>query len=161
MTLGLEALFIALVALVLPLPPDSELVTAAGLRFFVPVGLLSTAMGLQNASLVRVGASSVYTTHVTGNLTRLAREAAHWMVSARRRRREARGAARRSARRAALMAIVWTSYLCGAVLGLQGRRAWGLRALGFPVIVLVALTVLDRVRPLGGHDLPSEPNPIF
>jgi uncharacterized membrane protein YoaK (UPF0700 family) len=160
-TLGLEALFIGLVVLVLPLPPDSALATAAGLRYFVPVGLLSTAMGLQNASLVRVGASSVYTTHVTGNLTRLAREAAHWTVSTLHPRREARAPARRSARRAVLMAVVWTSYLCGAMLGLKGRDAWGLRALAFPVIVLVALIVLDRVRPLGGHDLPSEPHPIF
>ena len=160
-TLGIEALFIGLVVVALPLPPDSEIVTAAGLRFFVPVGLLSTAMGLQNATLVRVGASSVYTTHITGNLTRFAREAAHWTVSAFRRQRGGRTAARGSARRAMLMAAVWTSYLCGAVLGVLGRSAWGLRALVFPLVVLVALVVLDRARPLGGRDTPREPQPIF
>ncbi|MCU1278011.1 MAG: transrane protein YoaK [bacterium] len=157
-TLGIEALFIGLVVVVLPLPPDTAVATAAGLHFFVPVGLLSTAMGLQNATLVRVGASSVYTTHVTGNLTRFAREAAHWTVSAFRRQRVP---AQGSARRAMLMATVWTSYLCGGVLGVLGRGAWGLRALVFPLVVLVALVVLDRVRPLGGHDMPREPQPIF
>jgi uncharacterized membrane protein YoaK (UPF0700 family) len=160
-TLGIEALFIALVVVALPLPPDSEIATAAGLRFFVPVGLLSTAMGLQNASLVRVGASSVYTTHITGNLTRFAREAAHWTVSTFRRQREAPVSARGSGRRAMLMAAVWTSYLCGAVLGVLGRSTWGLRALAAPTAVLVALVVLDRVRPLGGRDMPREPQPIF
>ncbi|MCU1281386.1 MAG: transrane protein YoaK [bacterium] len=160
-TLGIEALFIGLVVIAFPLPPDSEVATAAGLRFFVPVGLLSTAMGLQNATLVRVGASSVYTTHVTGNLTRLAREAAHWTVSVFRHRRGEGVSARGSARRALLMAIVWTAYLCGAALGLLGRGAWGLRALVLPVTVLVALVVVDRVRPLGGHDMPDEPHPIF
>ena len=155
-TLGLEALLIALVVIAFPLPPDSEVATALGVAYFVPVGLLSTAMGIQNASLVRVGASSVYTTHVTGNLTRLAREAAHWTML----RRE-RATARRSGRRALLMAAVWTSYLCGASLGVVGRNALGVRALVFPVGVLLALVVLDRVRPIGGHEMPSEPKPIF
>jgi uncharacterized membrane protein YoaK (UPF0700 family) len=154
-TLGLEVLFILLVVLVLPLPPDSEVATAAGLAYFVPVGLLSTAMGLQNATLVRVGASSVYTTHVTGNLTRLAREAAHFTVS------RDRIAARRSGRRALLMTGVWTSYLAGALMGLLGRGALGLRALLFPSIVLLALIALDRVRPIGGREMPGEPHPIF
>jgi hypothetical protein len=39
--------------------------------------------------------------------------------------------------------------------------AFGLRSLVFPLIVLVGLVALDRVRPLGGHDLPNEPHPIF
>jgi uncharacterized membrane protein YoaK (UPF0700 family) len=160
-TLGLEALFIGLVVILLPLPPDSEMVTAEGLRYFVPVGLLATAMGLQNATLVRVGASSVYTTHVTGNLTRLAREAAHWGVSRIHRPDRTTEATRRSGRRALLMASVWTSYLCGALLGLWGRTALGLRSLVFPLLVLVALVALDRLRPLGGHEMPNEPNPIF
>lgn len=160
-TLGIEALMIALVVLVFPLPPDSAVASAAGLHFFVPVGLLSTAMGLQNASLVRVGASSVYTTNVTGNLTRLAREAAHWTVAAVHRPHDAGAPAARSAGRALLMTAVWSSYLCGSVLGVLGRGALGLRALVFPLIVLVSLVVLDRVRPLGGHDMPGEPQPMF
>jgi uncharacterized membrane protein YoaK (UPF0700 family) len=160
-TLGSEAVLIALVVIALPLPPDSALATASGLAYFVPVGLLATAMGLQNASLVRVGASTVYTTHITGNLTRLAREAASWTASTFRGPRSERASARLSARRALLMATVWTTYLVGAALGLLGRGALGLRALVFPLIVLVALVVVDRVRPLGGHDLPSEPRPIF
>jgi uncharacterized membrane protein YoaK (UPF0700 family) len=160
-TLGVEALLIALVVLVFPLPPDSEVAMAAGIRFFVPVGLLATALGIQNASLLRVGASGVYTTHITGNLTRLAREAAHWTVSALHRPRGTSGRAPQSAQRVLLMAAVWTSYICGGVLGVLGRGAWGLRALAFPVIVLGALVVLDRLRPIGGHDLPGEPQPRF
>jgi len=160
-TLGMEALLIALVVIALPLPPDSEVATAAGVHYFVPVGLLATAMGLQNASLVRVGASSVYTTHVTGNLTRLAREAAHWTVLTIHRPHGTNATARRSGRRALLMAAVWTSYLSGAVFGLFARQAWGLRALVLPLMVLLALVLLDRVRPLGGHDMPDEPHPMF
>jgi uncharacterized membrane protein YoaK (UPF0700 family) len=127
-TLGIEALFIALVIVVLPLPPDSEMATTAGLRFFVPVGLL-------------------------------AREAANWMVSVVYRRRGSNAGT--SARRALLMAAVWSSYVGGALLGVRGRAAIGLRSLVFPLIVLLALVALDRVRPLGGHDMPDEPHPIF
>ncbi len=157
LALGLEALLLALVVVTMPLGPGVEVAAGAGARYFVPVGLLSAAMGLQNASLVRVGASSLYTTHVTGNLTRLAREAARWTVA----RDRAAEPARSSGRRALFMAVMWSSYVAGSMLGLVGRDAIGLRALVAPLAVLLALVVLDRVRPIGGHDTPEEPHPIF
>ena len=160
-TLGAEALFILIVALLLPLPPDGELASAAGWRYFAPVGMLALAMGLQNATLVRVGASTIYTTNVTGNLTRLAREGAHFVIWLPRRRMGERMRSQRSLRRVLLMAGVWTAYFAGALLGVMGRGAWGMRALAVPVVGLLALVLVDALRPIAGHGLPDQPDPMF
>ncbi len=45
-----------------------------GARWFVPVALGAYAMGLQNATLTRVGPVHVYTTHVTGTLTKFGQD---------------------------------------------------------------------------------------
>jgi uncharacterized membrane protein YoaK (UPF0700 family) len=117
-------------------------------------------MGLQIATLGRVGASSVYTTHLTGNLTRLGREGAHSLVYLRE-----RGAGdeqgRRSLRRVALMALLWLAYLVGALAGSAAADAWQGRAAAFAVVVLLGLVIVDVVRPIGGHEPPEEPHPMF
>ena len=136
-TLGLEAVAISGV---LVLPPGG---------YYLPTGLLALGMGLQNVTLVRVGASSVYTTHVTGNLTRLAREAAHWVV---------RGLPR-ARRRVALMTAMLAAYTAGALLGTWGVGSWERWAVMPAVLALAALVVVDVVEPIGGHERTL--NPMF
>jgi uncharacterized membrane protein YoaK (UPF0700 family) len=150
-TLGLEAIAIMAV-LLLPWPATKE---KTGLSYFIPTGLLSLAMGLQNASLIRVGASSVYTTHVTGNLTRLAREAAHAVLPI-------AGANRgRSRRRVAFMAAMWSTYTIGALFGAAAVAEWKRYAAIAALIVLLVLVTIDLLQPLGGHEAPAEPDAIF
>jgi uncharacterized membrane protein YoaK (UPF0700 family) len=155
-TLGLEAgallLFVVL--------PFDQAPAHYGWAYYVPVGLLALAMGLQNATLVRVGASSVYTTHVTGNLTRLAREGAHallWMIHGRPDDEDDR----RAVRRVGLVATMWALYLVGAVAGTLAVGRWGRFGAALALAVLVPLIVLDQLRPIGGHARPQRPHPIF
>jgi len=159
-TLGLEAGAVALVS-ILPWPAAQS---TSGLTYYVPTGLLSLAMGLQNATLIRVGASSLYTTHVTGNITRLAREAAHsllWIVDRSRQRVSGRLVEQRSARRVVLMGAVWFAYGVGALLGALGADHWNRRGAIAAVVVLVALVVADAFAPIGGHERPAEPHAMF
>ena len=156
-TLGLEAAALALfMALPFSMAPGKY-----GWDYYVPVGLLALAMGLQNATLVRVGASSVYTTHITGNLTRMARESAHavlWIAGGRRREDEED---RRSLRRVALMGGMWAAYAAGAVGGTLAVGRWGRLGAWAALAVLLPLVALDRLRPIGGHARPPRPHAIF
>jgi uncharacterized membrane protein YoaK (UPF0700 family) len=159
-TLGFEAGAIAFVA-ILPWPPAA---TTHGLDYYLPTGLLAFAMGLQNATLIRVGASSVYTTHVTGNLTRLAREAAHallWLDDRDAGRAAGRAVEERSIRRVAFMTAMWLAYGGAAALGVLAAQHWQRRG-GLPaVIVLFVLVAADAFQPIGGHERPPEPHPMF
>ncbi|MDB4965793.1 MAG: hypothetical protein JWN44_1482 [Myxococcales bacterium] len=159
-TLGLEAGALAF-ALALPWPPATS---TASVHYYLATGLLAVAMGLQNATLIRVGASSVYTTHVTGNLTRLAREAAHslfWLIDRARGRASGRLSSQRSSRRVALMAAMWTAYAFGAALGFAAVEYWHRQSVAAAIVVLTALVALDAIRPVGGHEDSGEPSPIF
>ena len=127
-------------------------------------GLLALAMGLQNATLVRVGASSVYTTHVTGNLTRLARDAAHMLLFASDRARgrvRGRVLRQRSTRRVLLMTAMWIAYAIGAVLGTWAADHWGRHGAIAAIVVLTALVAYDAFQPIGGHEQPADPHPLF
>lgn len=159
-SLGLEAGAIAFVA-ILPWPPAH---TTSGLGYYVPTGLLSLAMGLQNATLIRVGASSIYTTHVTGNLTRLAREAAHsvwWLEDRAAGRAAGHALAQRSTRRVLLMTAMWIGYTLGAIVGALAADRFGRPGAVAAVVVLAALVAADAFEPIGGHEAPPEPHPMF
>jgi uncharacterized membrane protein YoaK (UPF0700 family) len=159
-TLGTEAGAIAFVS-ILPWPPATSTI---GLDYYLPTGLLALAMGLQNATLVRVGASSVYTTHVTGNITRLAREATRAVLRmGPSGEHPVRGRfwRQRSARRALLMSGMWIAYCAGALFGALATDQWGRRAALGAVVVLTGLVIADAFEPIGGHEPRREPHPMF
>jgi uncharacterized membrane protein YoaK (UPF0700 family) len=159
-TLGLEAGAVALVA-ILPWPPVQS---ATGLAYYLPTGLLALAMGLQNATLIRVGASSVYTTHVTGNLTRLVREAAHSVIWVGDRARHLTTGGlfeQRSTRRVLLMSAILVAYGTAALLGALAASAWQGRGGLAAVIALTALVIVDAFKPIGGHQPATHPNAMF
>jgi uncharacterized membrane protein YoaK (UPF0700 family) len=156
-TLGLEAAAVAFVA-ILPWPAAPS---TSGITYYLPTGLLCVAKGLQNATLIRIGASSVYTTHVTGNLTRLAREGAHALPWIHDPAAGADNGKQRSERRVALMSAVWVAYAVGAVLGSIAADHWNRRGAVAAVVVLMVLVAIDAFAPIGGHQRPVEPNPMF
>ncbi|MBZ5585253.1 MAG: DUF1275 domain-containing protein [Acidobacteriia bacterium] len=112
------------------------------------------AMGLQNGSLAASGTLTVYTTHVTGTLTKMAEKTVEhlfWLYD----RTTNRGARRRWAalrlsprqpafREAMKQATLWCNYLCGGVVGAVLLRALGVRSLLAPVaaVVLLALATI-------------------
>ncbi len=102
-----------------------------------------------NAACLLQAASSVYTTHITGNITRLAREAAHTLLKSE--------GWRRSRRRVALMTALWAVYAGGAL----AAAAWGRQGALAVVMVLAGLVATDAFAPIGGHERPAEPLAMF
>ena len=70
-TLAFEALLLVLFARATPAMKLGQIVDLHSAVYFSLVALLAFAMGVQTATLTHVGALTVYTTFVTGTLTKL------------------------------------------------------------------------------------------
>ena len=70
-TLAVEAILLFLFARVTPAMHLGEIVDRHSPAYFTLVALLSFAMGVQTATLTRVGPLTIYTTFVTGTLTKM------------------------------------------------------------------------------------------
>lgn len=127
-------------------------------QYYVPAALLAFAMGVQNATLTRVGALSVRTTHITGTISEFVEgfsQFLFWLFDrlrasgARRRRRVISVVTRqRSFQEAALTALLWIAFVVGAISGTYSMRHIHSYLLVPPIIVLIMFLVLDLVRPL-------------
>ena len=104
--------------------------------FYVLAALAIVAMGLQAASIRRVGGQSIRTTYISGVLTDLGRGLAE-----RARDREATTAV-------GLLAGIVVLYLVGASLGSLLHGAIGLWALALPLAALSAAAAADLRRPI-------------
>jgi uncharacterized membrane protein YoaK (UPF0700 family) len=102
-------------------------------HFYLLVGLLSVAMGIQNSALLHFQALTVYTTHVTGLLTHLAHAVADGLFRLRDRHRGGVGARAiaheawrsRSLRTVAGLGGLWLLYVLGAGVGAACALKWG------------------------------------
>ncbi|HLI82156.1 MAG TPA: YoaK family protein [Candidatus Binataceae bacterium] len=127
-------------------------------RFFAMVALLTIAMGLQNASIRRVGGMNVYTTFVTGSLVKFGESVSDflfWMRDRTRHRFRRRiSKVLRVARRqptlqhAVLTFALWFAYLTGAIAGDFLTLRWMLLGLLAPLLMLIALVAYGAFRPL-------------
>lgn len=107
--------------------------------------LLSTAMGLQNAAVRRVGEQRVSTTYVTGTLTNLAIEAVTALLVRPVSHQEASGRSRTSGS-LALFGGLWVAYLVGAVAGGFAELRWAFAAVVVPIGVVAGVTAWDLLR---------------
>src|SRR5208282_941056 len=115
--------------------------------YFALVALLAFAMGIQTATLTRIGALTVYTTFVTGTLTKFAESFTralfwgydHFRLTGRMSDTVRLAPQQADVRNTAFLAATWLCYLAGAALGAFTKYRWELRALYIPVVVLVAL----------------------
>ena len=114
--------------------------------FSVLIVPLVLAMGLQNASLQRVGPLSVGTTYVTGILAHLGQQLAGG------------GERRRAAGRSRLYALLWLGLVLGAVSGGVLYSRFALDALFAPGGVLALLFVTAWLQPL--TDAPVNPDKL-
>ena len=156
-TLTLELVLIASVI------PFGHNVLSAGPSHAVPLVLLclllatlAIAMGLQTATLTRVGALTVHTTFVTGMLNKLAQLISHyifhsfdlWRSSAALRTTELLRQRHETLREARFIFSIWLLYLtgasCGTWLGLRLR----LDALYLPCCVLLLAVGAELAQPL-------------
>ncbi len=152
-SLGLElALLIAFVLLAQQAHPPQS-----GRDFYLLLALPAGAMGLQNATLTRVGALSVRTTHITGTLSKFAEATSRyffWLHDHARgagagRIRDALRLSRHHAdfRDACLTAALWFAFLFGAGAAALLYTRSGVRALEPPIVLLCLFIILDWKRP--------------
>lgn len=128
------------------------------------IALLSAAMGMQSATVRRVGEHRVATTYVTGTLTTLATDTAsdlldRWMArgaapgrqtgaasgteNAASRRRPEVPRQQGAERGTPLMTGLWAVYLLGALIGGFAEQRWAIWAVAAPLVVLVAVMGSD------------------
>ncbi len=138
-TLLLEALLILSVgAASRELPPTGALV------------MLATAMGLQTATLTRVGSLTVHTTFVTGMLNKLAQLLSHgvFLTYDRLQGRPTTAQRQETMRRAGFIFSIWLLYMIGAAAGAWMNSAWGVRALLLPATLVGFVIIVDQTIPL-------------
>jgi uncharacterized membrane protein YoaK (UPF0700 family) len=119
------------------------------------LAMLAAAMGLQTATLTRIGPLSVHTTFVTGMLNKLAQVISHalsatWdaLTCAPDCRAQHISKRRDSVSKALFLFGIWLLYLAGAGSGTALDRVWGLRALFVPVVLIVLTMGADMLQPL-------------
>ncbi|MGH9069114.1 MAG: YoaK family protein [Acidimicrobiales bacterium] len=127
-----------------------QLDTGTGGVYYLLAALLAGAMGLQSATLRRVGGSTVRTNFVTGILTNLAESVVVVLFS----RSDPPGRSR-ALRRVGLLGGIWIVYMVGAVSGGLLDQVWQLRSLALPLAVLAVVIAVDVVRPFK----PTLPSP--
>lgn len=113
--------------------------------------VLAGAMGVQTATLTRIGPLTVHTTFVTGMLNKLAQLLSKSIFLAYDVGRGKRDRARLRPvvhRKALFMLSIWVLYLTGAVIGTDTQTAWGVRALFLPAGIVLLVTIFDQMNPL-------------
>jgi len=159
LTLAVEALLLAIFANARPAMHLGQIVDQQSPAYFALIAVLAIAMGVQTATLTHIGALTVYTTFVTGTLTKLtesATRALFWVYDYVRQSgsshivREA--LEQRDVREASMLFATWSCYVIGAAIGTLLKMRWELRALYVPVVVLLVFVVIDFVRPIGAEE---------
>jgi uncharacterized membrane protein YoaK (UPF0700 family) len=160
LTLAAEAALLLLFAQATPAMHLGQIVDLHSPGYFALVALLAFAMGVQTATLTQIGTLTIYTTFVTGTLTKFAESftrALFWAYDRLRLTRQVSDIVRlvprqQDARDTAFLASVWFCYLAGAALGTIAKYRWELRALYIPAVALVAFVVIDQLHPVGTEE---------
>lgn len=154
-TLAIEALLLAVFAHATPAMHLGQIVDQQSAAYFSLVALLAFAMGIQTATLTHIGALTVYTTFVTGTLTKITESFTRALFWSYDHVRElgASGIVRHAfgqqdVQEGTMLASTWTCYVIGAAVGTALTLRWELRALYVPVAILLGFVVLDLFRPI-------------
>jgi uncharacterized membrane protein YoaK (UPF0700 family) len=109
---------------------------------WVPISVVSFAMGAMNTALSRVGAQNVSLTFVTGTLSRIGMQLA--LAVRRTPLPDSQGPWDTHLYRTFLMAGIWAGFLTGALLAGVVTPRLEVWVLLFPILILSALAVFDR-----------------
>lgn len=117
--------------------------------------LLAIAMGIQTASLTRIGPLTVHTTFVTGMLNKLAQLISHFLFRSydligaeehdRQRLREMR---KRHMQEALFFSFIWFTYCLAALAGTLCYLKGNIRVMYLPAVLLGVAIVVDQFHPL-------------
>lgn len=154
-TLAVEAALLVLFARATPAMHLGQIVDLSSPQYFALVALLAFAMGVQTATLTHVGALTIYTTFVTGTLTKLTESFTRVLFWGYDQLRQTRisdivrlAPRQRDVQEGAMLASTWSCYVLGAAVGTVVKQRWELRALYVPVVVLIIFIVVDLFRPI-------------
>lgn len=155
LTLSVEALLLALFAHATPAMHLGQIIDQQSPVYFTLVALLAFAMGLQTGTLTHIGALTVYTTFVTGTLTKMTESFTRVLFWAYDHIRQIgtshivrHALGQKDVQEGAMLASTWTCYVLGAALGTVLKMKWELRALYVPVVVLAGFVLVDLLRPI-------------
>jgi len=128
------------------------------------VAMLAFAMGLQTATLTRIGPLTIHTTFVTGMLNKLAQLWSRWIFLTHDlyfhsgfsdvERRKQRSVIAREAR---FVFAIWALYFAGAVCGTWFALHWQLRSLLLACLILFFIILVDQARPLSLEEEQEQP----
>ena len=127
------------------------------LRAVLPLlAVLAAAMGLQTATLTRIGPLTIHTTFVTGMLNKFAQAVSEWLfwVHDELQKKTLRGSIWQASRQhsafrnAKFVFAIWISYTAGAVAGTWMNSHWSLRTMFLPAGILCFSALVDQIRPL-------------
>ncbi len=156
-TLAVEAVLLILFARATPAMHLGQIVDLQSPVYFMLVALLAFSMGVQTATLTHIGALTIYTTFVTGTLTKLTESFTRSLFWAYDLWRQSRpisdivGLAprQRDVQDGATLLATWVCYVAGAAIGTVLKQRWELRSLYVPVAVLLVFIAVDQFRPIG------------
>jgi len=168
LTLASEALLLVVFARATPVMHGGQIAEQRSLTYFLLMATLAFAMGVQTGTLTHLGPLTVYTTFVTGTLTKFSESFARllfWIHDSQRGGKSMSDIVRDLGRQgdaaaSALLLGVWLCYVAGAALGTISNRQWGLKAIYAPVAVLFALVILDTIRPLAATEEHHQSTPL-
>jgi len=114
--------------------------------------MLAVAMGLQTATLTRIGPLTVHTTFVTGMLNKMSQLLSHalfhsydWLKAEPGGRTHFEAAVKVNLREALFFFCIWALYLSGAVIGTWSQARWGTDCLYVAIVILGGAIVLDQI----------------
>jgi len=155
LTLAVEAVLLILFATATPAMHLGQIVDLRSLQYFTLVALLAFAMGVQTATLTHIGALTIYTTFVTGTLTKFTESLTRALFWAYDQLRQTKisdivrlAPRQRDVRQGAMLASTWVCYVIGAAMGTIGKQRWELRALYLPIVFLILFIVVDLLHPI-------------
>jgi uncharacterized membrane protein YoaK (UPF0700 family) len=141
---------------------------SASAEDFALIGLLSLAMGLQNATLTHFSSLTLHTGFVTGTLVKMVEQFTKyitWLYDEVIQPRFAfvdllsRSIHQKNFRTGALLAAVWTAYVLGAFCGAAGHSWLNLKSLYIAMGGLLMLALIDLQTPLAMSDEQEQVNP--
>lgn len=113
--------------------------------------LLAGAMGVQTATLTRLGPLTIHTTFVTGMMNKLAQLLSHASFLTYDRMRGSQSAAGLRSKvfsEARFIFGIWVLYLAGAATGTSIKLRWGMYSLLLPAVLSLGLGGVDLISPL-------------
>jgi uncharacterized membrane protein YoaK (UPF0700 family) len=153
------------IGLLLPVCIENPLRADSGYVQMLCVGLLASAMGIQNATVTKVQSVPVHTGFVTGMLLQSVEEFTKyltWLYEGIRTRQNpllqviSQSFGQRSFQIAIWLASIWVCYVAGACCGTLTEFALHLRALVGPLLGLLVILTADLWHPLGTEEEESQ-----